>query len=136
MPRKPWDAYFLEIAQAVATRATCNRALVGAVLVRDRYILATGYNGAASGMPHCDDAGHLLIDGHCLRAVHAERNALDQARLHGQTPRGATLYVTHLPCVDCSKDLIRYGVARVVYHATYGDADVIVEMLRAGGVAI
>ncbi len=121
-PRRPsWDEYFVQIAFTVAQRSTCDRAHVGCVLVRDRRILTTGYNGAPAGLPHCDDVGHLLIDGHCVRTLHAEQNALIQAALHGVGTEGATAYVTHQPCLTCAKMLINAGVRRVVYAGNYPD---------------
>lgn len=120
-PRPSWDEYFLQIAFTVAQRSTCDRAHVGCVLVRDRRILTTGYNGAPAGLPHCDDVGHLLVDGHCVRTLHAEQNALIQAALHGVGTEGATAYVTHQPCLTCAKMLINAGVRRVVYAGNYPD---------------
>lgn len=134
-PRPSWDAYFLDIAFAIATRSTCDRAHVGAVLVRDRRILCTGYNGAPAGLPHCDDVGHLIIDGHCVRTLHAEQNALIQAALHGVSTAGATAYVTHQPCLTCAKMLINAGVKRVVYAGNYPDP-ISVNFLSQAGVAL
>lgn len=119
--RPSWDEYFVQIAFTVAQRSTCDRAHVGCVLVRDRRILTTGYNGAPAGLPHCDDVGHLLVDGHCVRTLHAEQNALIQAALHGVSTEGATAYVTHHPCLTCAKMLINAGVRRVVYAGNYPD---------------
>jgi dCMP deaminase len=122
LPHRPdWDDYFMDIAFAVATRSTCDRAHVGAVMVRDRRILTTGYNGAPAGLPHCDDVGHLMVDGHCVRTLHAEQNAIIQAALHGISIGGATAYVTHQPCLTCAKMLINAGVTRVVYAGNYPD---------------
>jgi len=120
--RPSWDDYFLQIAFTVAQRSTCDRAHVGCALVRDRRILTTGYNGAPAGLPHCDDVGHLLVDGHCVRTLHAEQNALIQAALHGVSTEGATAYVTHQPCLTCAKMLINAGIRRVVYAGHYPDA--------------
>jgi len=120
-PRPSWDDYFMEIAFTVAQRSTCDRAHVGAVLVRDRRILATGYNGAPAGLPHCDDVGHLMVDGHCVRTLHAEQNAIIQGALHGVSTQGATAYVTHQPCLTCAKMLINAGIRRVVYAGDYPD---------------
>ena len=119
--RPGWDDYFMDIAFTVAERSTCDRAHVGAVLVRDRRILTTGYNGAPAGLPHCDDVGHLMVDGHCVRTLHAEQNAIIQAALHGISIEGATAYVTHQPCLTCAKMLINAGVRRVVYAGNYPD---------------
>lgn len=111
----------MQIAATVAQRSTCNRAHVGAVIARDRRILTTGYNGSPAGLPHCDDAGHLMIDGHCVRTLHAEQNAIIQAALHGVTIEGATVYVTHQPCLNCAKMIINAGITRVVYAGSYPD---------------
>ncbi len=121
MSRSTWDEYFARIAAEVATRATCPRKHVGAVLVRDRSILATGYNGSVRGMAHCDDAGCLMIQGHCARTVHAEINALAQAARHGVRVDGATVYTTAFPCWSCAKALLNAGVARLVYSEPYQD---------------
>jgi dCMP deaminase len=120
--RPGWDEYFMEIARTVATRATCPRAMVGAVLTRERRILTTGYNGAPRGVAHCADAGCMIVDGHCLRATHAEANAIVQGALHGVSLEGATAYCTHQPCAGCSKLLISAGVVRIVYRDAYPDA--------------
>src|SRR5580658_4416360 len=101
--RKPWDQYFMDIAKMVATRATCDRKHVGAVLVRDRIILSTGYNGSIRGMPHCDEVGHLMENGHCVATIHAEANAILQAARTGAMIDRATCYVTASPCWSCFK---------------------------------
>jgi dCMP deaminase len=113
--RPNWDEYFAGVAQTVASRATCPRASVGAVLVRDRRILATGYNGAPSGTNHCLDVGCLLVNDHCQRATHAEANAIVQAALHGVNTDGSTIYCTHQPCGGCTKLILTAGVIRIVY---------------------
>ncbi len=112
----------MEIARTVATRATCPRASVGAVLTRDHRILTTGYNGAPRGVAHCTEAGCLLVHEHCQRATHAEANAIVQGALHGVGLEGATAYCTHQPCVNCAKLLISAGVVRIVYADAYPDA--------------
>lgn len=121
----------------MAERATCDRQHVGAVLVRERRILATGYNGAPRGLPHCTEVGCLLYGEHCTRAVHAELNALLQCARFGVAADGATLYCTHTPCVECAKALINAGVREVVYRRPYADdrADV-EELFRAAGVLL
>jgi dCMP deaminase len=111
----------MDIAFTVAQRSTCDRAHVGAVLVRERRILTTGYNGAPAGLPHCDDVGHLMVDGHCVRTLHAEQNAIIQGALHGVSIQGATAYVTHQPCLTCAKMLINSGVTHIVYDGNYPD---------------
>jgi dCMP deaminase len=125
----------MEIARTVATRATCPRASVGAVLTRERRILTTGYNGSPRGAAHCTDAGCILVDGHCQRATHAEANAIVQAALHGVSIEGATAYCTHQPCSSCSKLLISAGVVRIVFADAYPDA-VATALLSEAGVAV
>ena len=127
--RPSWDEYFLEMAQLVAKRSTCLRRSVGAVLVREKRILATGYNGAPSGLKHCFEIGcmrqKLKIpsgERHELcRALHAEQNALIQASLHGISVKGATLYATTQPCVICAKMLINAGIKEIVITEGYPD---------------
>jgi dCMP deaminase len=117
--RPDWDTYFMKIAHDVAARSTCDRAYVGAVLVREKRILVTGFNGSPAGLPHCDEEGHLMVDGHCVRTIHAEANAIIQAALHGVSTRDATCYVTHFPCIVCTKILINAGIVRIVYDNAY-----------------
>ena len=128
--RPSWDEYFMEITDLVATRATCLRRKVGAILVKDRRILATGYNGPPKGVPHCDELGGCLRDTlkvpsgermELSRAVHAEQNAIIQAAKMGTNIDGATLYVTNHPCFICAKMLINAGVRKIVYKAGYPD---------------
>jgi len=121
MQRATWDEYFMGIAKQVATRATCDRKFVGAVLVRDRFLLATGYNGSLQGAAHCSEVGHLMEDGHCVRTIHAEANALVQAARNGVRIEGATIYVTASPCFNCFKLLANAGVKRIVYGEFYRD---------------
>ncbi len=134
--RPSWDAYFMQIAHLVKTRATCPRRQVGAVLVRDRRILATGYNGAPAGLPHCPPGGHeldwpdgCLRAGHCIRALHAEQNALLQAARIGIACEGAGIYVTCQPCSACAKMIINAGIKRVTYEGDYPD-DFSLELFR------
>lgn len=133
MARPSWDEYFMELAQVVAKRSTCNRRSVGTVLVREKRILTTGYNGSPPGLPHCTDAGCLMVDNHCVRAIHAEQNAIIQAALHGIDLSGATCYVTSSPCVHCSKMLIAAGIKRVVYLDSYTET-IGQQMAREAGV--
>lgn len=120
--RKSWDQYFMDIARQVATRATCDRKHVGAVLVAGRTILGTGYNGSLPGQAHCDDEGHLMEDGHCVRTNHAEANAICQAAKHGVQLDGATIYTTASPCWPCFKLIVSAGVKHVVFGELYRDA--------------
>jgi dCMP deaminase len=119
--RSSWDQYFMDIAKQVATRATCDRKHVGAVLVRDKTILSTGYNGSIRGLPHCDDAGHMMENGHCVATVHAEANAIIQAAKNGVGIDGATIYTTASPCWPCFKLIANSGCARIVFGEFYRD---------------
>lgn len=117
--RKSWDQYFIEQAVHASDRGTCDRARVGCILVKDNRVIATGYNGSPSGLPHCDDEGHLMKDGHCIRTVHAEENALLQCSRFGIASEGATAYVTHEPCLHCRRQLIQAGIKKVMYLNPY-----------------
>lgn len=119
--RSSWDEYFMGIAQQVAQRSTCPRASVGAVIVRERRILTTGYNGAPEGLPHCLEVGCIIEDDHCQRSLHAEQNAILQAAFHGVSIAGGTMYVTHQPCNTCAKMIINAGLKRVIYAGEYPD---------------
>ncbi len=119
--RVDWDQYFMAIATQVATRSTCDRKHVGAVIVRDKMILATGYNGSLRGLPHCDDVGHLMQDGHCVRTVHAEANAIVQAAHNGVRTEHASIYVTASPCFSCFKLIVNGGIRRIVFGEFYRD---------------
>jgi len=134
--RPEWDSYFLKIAFAVSERSTCERAAVGCVLVRDKRILTTGFNGSPSGQPHCDEVGHLMVDGHCVRTIHAETNAIIQAALHGVSTRDSTCYVTHFPCINCSKALINAGIIRLVYCVNYRQDPIALDFFRMADVEI
>lgn len=103
----------------VASRATCPRLKVGAILVKDKKIISTGYNGAPRKMPHCTKAGCLMRDDHCIRSVHAEINTAVQAAYHGISTQGVTLYSNRLPCYHCVKVLINAGIERIVYQEDY-----------------
>lgn len=119
--RPTWDEYFIGVAKVVAKRSTCDRAQVGCVIVRERRILTTGYNGSPTGLPHCSEVGHLMVNSHCIRTLHAEQNALIQAALHGISTRDATVYVTHQPCFNCAKMIINAGIQSVVHGGVYRD---------------
>jgi dCMP deaminase len=119
--RADWDDYFMSIAAQVATRSTCDRKHVGAVIVRDKMILATGYNGSLRGIEHCDDVGHLMEDGHCVRTVHAEANAIVQAARNGMRTDAASIYVTASPCFACFKLIANAGIGRIVFGEFYRD---------------
>jgi len=119
--RAPWDEYFMRIAQVVASRATCERRHVGAVIVRERIILSTGYNGSVRGLPHCDDVGHLMEAGHCVRTVHGEANAIAQAARNGIGIDASTIYITHSPCWPCFMLIVNAGINRICYGDFYRD---------------
>jgi dCMP deaminase len=141
--RPTWDEYFMELACVIARRSTCLRRQMGALLVRDRRILTTGYNGAPAGLPHCEELGcrreELGIPSgqrpELCRALHAEQNAIIQAALHGVNTRGSALYCTNQPCAICAKMLINAGVVRVVYEGDYPD-ELAREMLDQAGIEL
>jgi dCMP deaminase len=120
--RADWHDYFMSIARQVATRSTCDRKHVGAVIVRDRTILSTGYNGSIRGMPHCDDVGHLIENEHCVATVHAEANAIIQAAKNGVQVDGAEVYTTASPCWSCFKLIANSGIRTIYYGEFYRDA--------------
>lgn len=130
--RSSWDQYFMDIAKQVASRATCDRKLVGAILVRDRTILSTGYNGSIRGLPHCDEVGHLMENGHCVATVHAEANAIIQAAKNGVRIDGATIYTTASPCWSCFKLIANAGCTRIVYGEFYRDPRIFEHAARLG----
>lgn len=119
--RASWDEYFMRIAVEVSSRATCDRKHVGAVIVRDKSILASGYNGSIRGLMHCDEEGHMMEDGHCVRTIHAEANAVIQAARNGVRIEGATIYVTASPCWGCFKMIANAGITRIVFGEFYRD---------------
>jgi len=119
--RVPWDVYFMNIAQVVASRSTCPRKFVGAVVVRDKTILSTGYNGSIRSMPHCTEVGHMMESGHCVATIHAEANAIIQAAKNGVSIDGSAIYVTASPCWNCFKMIANGGIRRIVYGEFYRD---------------
>jgi len=133
--RVSWDEYFMNIAREVATRATCDRKHVGAVIVRDKIILATGYNGSIRGLPHCDEVGHLMEEGHCVRTVHAEANAIVQAAKSGVRIDGAGIYVTASPCWSCFRLIANSGIGRIVFGEFYRDPKIF-EMSQTLGIEL
>lgn len=141
--RPSWDEYFSQITKQVATRSTCLRRHVGAVIVKGKRILSTGYNGAPSGLPHCSDTGCLreqlgIPSGQrqeICRGLHAEQNAIIQAALHGVAIAGSDIYVTHQPCITCAKMIINAGIRRVVCLSTYPD-EMARSFLEAAGVKL
>lgn len=119
--RVDWHSYFMNIAREAATRSTCDRKHVGAVIVRDKTILSTGYNGSVRRMPHCDDVGHTMEDGHCVATIHAEANAIIQAARNGVNINGSEIYTTASPCWTCFKLIANSGIKRIYYGEFYRD---------------
>ena len=119
--RPSWDEYFLKLAMLASERATCPRMHCGCILVKDRFVLATWYNGSLPGQPHCEDEGCLIVDNHCVRTNHAEINAVVQATRHGVNIVGSTAYITNMSCTTCAKALIAAGIKRVVVFSDYHD---------------
>ncbi len=143
--RPSWDDYFLEIAESVSRRATCDRGRSGCVIVKEKQILVTGYVGSPSGLPHCDDVGHLLksvthedgtVTQHCMRTVHAEQNAICQAAKEGISIKEATLYCRMTPCRTCAMLLINCGIRRVVCEKKYHAGAESEEMFKKAGVTL
>ena len=138
--RPDWDTYFMRITKLVATRSSCLRRSVGAVLVKDKRILATGYNGAPAGMAHCEEAGCLRDQLHIpsgerhelCRGLHAEQNAIIQAARQGTEIKDSTLYCTTAPCSLCAKMLINAGVTRIVHEGSYPDERAMAFFAEAG----
>ncbi len=143
MERLSWDDYFMEITRLVAKRSTCLRRHVGAIIVRDKRILATGYNGAPRGLPHCSETGCLreklgIPSGQrqeLCRGLHAEQNAILQAAYHGVSIRGSVLFCTNFPCVICSKMLINAGIKEIFYKEGYPD-ELSAALLEEAGVKL
>jgi dCMP deaminase len=134
--RPSWDDYFMAIARIIGTRATCDRARIGAVLVKNKRIISTGYNGAPPGLSECDgEEGHLMEEGHCIRTLHAEENSILQlAAIGGTSAEGATLYTTHSPCYHCTKKIIMVGIKRIVAGKIYPNTLPIDKALEQAGV--
>ena len=130
--RASWDEYFMRIAIQAAARSTCDRKYVGAVIVRDKTILSTGYNGSIHGLPHCDDVGHLMENDHCVATVHAEANAIIQAAKHGTPINGADIYITASPCWNCFKLIANSGIQRIYYLEFYRDERILRVASQAG----
>jgi len=142
--RPSWDQYFMTITRQVAERSTCLRAKVGAVIVRDRNILATGYNGSPAGLPHCTEAGCLIyesrtpdgeVEQNCYRTIHAEMNAITQAAKNGAAIASADIYVTHTPCIHCMKVLINTGISTVFFEKEY-KRHTIAELLKYSSIKL
>ena len=121
LKRVDWDEYFMNVARVVSSRSTCERKFVGAVIVRDKTILSTGYNGSIRKLAHCSEAGHMMENNHCVATIHAEANAIIQAAKNGVCIDGGTIYTTASPCWPCFKLIANAGVRRICYGEFYRD---------------
>ena len=129
--RLTWDEYFMNLAITVSERGTCDRAYVGCVIVNeDNRIVTTGYNGSIKGNPHCDEIGHTMRDGHCIATIHAEMNALLYCAKEGISVNGCKAYVTHFPCLNCTKSLIQAGIKEIYYKEAYRVDEYAIELLK------
>ena len=133
--RVSWEAYFMNIATEVATRSTCDRKHVGAVIVKDKTILSTGYNGSIKGLPHCDEAGHEMVDGHCIRTTHAEANTIVQAAKNGVEINNGEIYITASPCYNCFKLIANAGI-KLIYFLEFYREERIIEHAREAGIEL
>ncbi len=133
--RVSWGTYFMNIAKEVATRSTCDRKYIGAVIVREKTILSTGYNGSIKGLPHCDEAGHEMVDDHCIRTTHAEANAIVQAAKNGVEINKSDIYVTASPCYNCFKLIANAGI-KTIYYGEFYREDRILEHAKEAGIEL
>ena len=134
--RIPWNQYFMLQAVLLSLRSTCERLSVGAILVRDKRVIAGGYKGAVSGDDHCIDVGCYVVDGHCLRTIHAEMNAVLQCSKFGIPTDGAEIYVTDFPCLQCTKSLLQAGIKKIYYMRNYHNDDYAIRLLKRKKVAV
>lgn len=136
MERITWEQFFLAQCHLLAVRSTCTRLAVGAVIVRDNRIVAGGYNGSISGGDHCIDHGCYVVDNHCVRTIHAEMNALLQCSKYGIPVAGSTMYVTHFPCLQCSKAIIQAGIREIYYATDYRNNAYAIELFEQSDVKV
>lgn len=136
MERISWDQFFMAQSHILALRSTCTRLAVGATIVRDKRIIAAGYNGSISGDEHCIDKGCYVVDNHCIRTVHAEVNALLQCAKYGIPTNGADIYVTHFPCLACSKSIIQAGIKNVYYSSDYKNHPYAIELFQKANINV
>lgn len=136
MQRIEWDQFFMAQCFLISTRSTCTRLAVGATIVRDKRIIAGGYNGSIAGGDHCIDKGCYVIDNHCVRTVHAEMNAILQCAKFGVPTEGAEIYVTHFPCLQCTKAIIQAGIKVIYYAEDYKNHPYALELLEQAGVKV
>jgi dCMP deaminase len=134
--RISWEEFFATQSRVMALRSTCNRLSVGCVIVRDKRIIASGYNGSIKGDVHCIDVGCRVVEGHCVRVIHAEQNALLQCARFGVSTENADIYVTHLPCLQCTKSIIQAGIKRVYYETPYRPDPYAAELFEIAGITV
>jgi len=136
MKRISWDQYFMAQSHLLALRSTCTRLTVGATIVRDKRIIAGGYNGSIAGGDHCIDKGCYVIDHHCVRTIHAEMNALLQCAKFGVPTSESEIYVTHFPCLQCCKAIIQAGIKTVYYAEDYKNHPYAIELFEQANVKV
>lgn len=136
MDRISWDQYFMAQSHLLALRSTCTRLAVGAMIVRENRIVAGGYNGSIAGGTHCIDEGCYVIDNHCVRTIHAEMNALLQCAKFGVATEGAEMFVTHFPCLPCSKAIIQSGIKKLYYAKDYKNHHYAIELFKQAGIQL
>lgn len=136
MQRISWDEYFMAQSHLLSLRSTCSRLSVGATIVKDKRIVSGGYNGSIKGDEHCIDVGCKVIEGHCVRTIHAEINAILQCSKFGVGTEGATIYVTHFPCLNCTKSIIQAGIKEICYANDYRNNEYAQELLEKSGVVV
>ena len=134
--RIPWDQYFMAQSLLISTRSTCTRLAVGATIVRNKRVLSGGYNGSVSGDAHCIDAGCKVVDGHCVRTIHAEANAILQCAKFGSPTEGADIYVSYFPCLQCTKMIIQAGIKNIYYLHDYNNNEYAKELLEHADIKI
>ncbi|MEC6747544.1 ComE operon protein 2 [Marinilactibacillus sp. XAAS-LB27] len=128
--RIPWNQYFMSQSMLLAMRSTCTRLSVGATIVREKRVISGGYNGSVSGDVHCIEHGCYVVDGHCVRTVHAEINAILQCSKFGVKTEGSDIYVTHFPCLQCTKTIIQAGIQKIYYLRDYHNNDYALKLLE------
>ena len=136
MQRIRWDEYFMAQSHLLSLRSTCSRLSVGATIVKDKRIVSGGYNGSIKGDEHCIDVGCKVVEGHCVRTIHAEINAILQCSRFGVGTEGATIYVTHFPCLNCTKSIIQAGIKEICYANDYRNNEYARELLEKSGIIV
>lgn len=134
--RIPWNQYFMAQSMLLSMRSTCSRLSVGATIVRDKRVISGGYNGSVSGDVHCMDEGCYVVDGHCVRTVHAEANAIIQCSKFGASTEGAHVYVTHFPCLQCTKAIVQAGITKLYYLNDYHNHPYAEQLLEQANVDV